>query len=233
MRTASDDATQTYLNGVFGTEDAHQKLIRETGPAPLRGMMLSPHEGALLAWLARSIDAKRILEIGSFVGYSASWLLRALPANGRLHCIEYDALHATTFLDNLAEPVGSNRLELHIGPALEILPLLSSQGPFDVVFIDADKRNYPTYAKWAATHLRVGGLLIADNSLSFGQVQVASDTPPDNTSARAGWEAMRLLNQVLADSPEWDTTLLPTAGGMTVARKLAQTSKLAPFGEYI
>ena len=215
MRNATDP-THAYLDGLFGREEPFQQSIRASAPPQLAGMMLSPHEGALLGWLAQSIGAKKIIEVGSFVGYSASWLLRALPPEGQLHCIEADANHANIFTDNLASPLDNDRVELHIGTASDILPLLSSLGPFDFVFIDADKRGTPEYLAWAKNHLRRGGIVAIDNTLNFGPVAVAAPDVPAKLSHAAGWVAMRLVNQTLAQDPDWKSILLPTSGGLTV-----------------
>jgi caffeoyl-CoA O-methyltransferase len=219
MRDSQHDQQQHYLDSLFGHEDVQATRIRASAPEKLAGMMLSAHEAALLAWLARSINAHTILEIGSFVGYSAQALLQALPADGVLHCIESDPHHAAQIRENLEAPLANHRLCLHEGAALDVLPNLEKHAPYDLIFIDADKRNYPAYAEWSARNLRPGALLVADNTLNFGSVDVSSPTPPESKSSQAGWEAMRALNAHLADDAAWDTTLLPTAGGMTVARK--------------
>jgi predicted O-methyltransferase YrrM len=133
---------------------------------------VSPAQGKLLHLLARMIGARRILEIGTLGGYSTIWFARALPAGGRVITLEANPRHATTACENVARAGLTDRVEVRIGLALETLPLIHAEqiGPFDIVFIDADKPNNPAYLAWAIRLARPGTVIIADNVVRDGTI---------------------------------------------------------------
>jgi predicted O-methyltransferase YrrM len=203
-----NDATWRYITNTFAPEDAELKAIRLVGEDLVPGMQVSAAEGKLLQLLLRMIGAKRVLEIGSFVGYSTVCMARALPENGELISLEYNPDHAMhTRAHCAAYPV-----EVMEGDAKELLRVL--EGPFDAVFIDAEKRRYVDYLDAVLPLLRPGGLIMADNSLLFGAM--AGEPLRDNISHEAEM-AMRLFNQRLA--AECDGMLIPTPEGLTVGVK--------------
>ena len=167
--------------------------------APLPPHEVSPPQGALLELLARAAGARTILEIGTLGGYSTSWLARALPPDGRLVTLEIDAAYAEAARARLPDAV-----EIVVGPALETLPRLT--GPFDLIFIDADKRNNPAYLEWALELSRPGTLIVADNVIRGGAVADPEDPDPSVRGVRAFLEA-------LSREPRVRATAIQTVGG--------------------
>jgi predicted O-methyltransferase YrrM len=162
-----------YIEELFIPPDpALQAALQATVDAGIPQIQVSPGQGKLLYLLARLSGARRILEIGTLAGYSTIWLGRALPPDGRLVTLEFDPEHATVARTNLARAGLIEQVEVVVGPALETLPQLAARDeePFDVVFIDADKINYPAYLEWAIRLTRSGGLILADNVVRGGTV---------------------------------------------------------------
>lgn len=165
------------------------RLVDDLGPA--HDHAVSPPQGALLELLARAIGARRILEIGTLEGYSTQWLARALPPDGRLVTLEVDpdrAARARAALDERAEVI--------IGPALETLPTLS--GPFDLVFIDADKRSNAEYLRHALRLSRPGTLIVADNVIRGGATADPGSQDPTVQGVRAFFDALAAARDVHA-----------------------------------
>lgn len=150
-------------------DDALAEALRASAAAGLPAIAVSVAHGKLLHLLARSIGARRILEIGTLGGYSAIWLARALPPDGRLVTLEIDPHHAATARANLARAGVADRVEIRVGAAIELLPALQG-GPFDLVFIDADKENNPAYFDHAVRLARPGALIVVDNVVRRGAV---------------------------------------------------------------
>jgi predicted O-methyltransferase YrrM len=172
-------------------------------PVPAHGGLpphdVSPPQGALLELLARLMGARSILEIGTLAGYSTAWLARALPPDGRLVTLEADPGAAALARRNLAGlPV-----EVIAGPALETLPAL--EGPFDLVFIDADKRSNAEYLRWALRLSRPGTLIVADNVVRGGAVADGSSADPSVRGVRAFFDAV-------AAEPRLRATAIQTVG---------------------
>ena len=163
---------------------------------------VSPPQGALLELLARAIGARRILELGTLAGYSTIWLARALPPGGRLVTLEADPAHAAAARANLVR--FEDRVEVIVGPALDTLPRLS--GPFDLVFIDADKRSNAEYLSWALRLARPGTLIVADNVIRGGAVIDPDDRDPSVQGVRDFFDA-------LAAAPDVQATAIQTVGG--------------------
>ena len=181
--------------------------------AGLPAIDVSPNEGKLLHLLARIQGAKRILEIGTLGGYSTIWMARALPENGRLISLEVDPLHASVARKNIERAGLSSKVEVRVGKAIEILPEL--QGPFDMIFIDADKPPYAEYFQWALRLSRPGTLIIADNVVREGRV-----LNPSDTDERV--QGVRRFNQLLSETKEVSATIMQTVGakeydGMAIA----------------
>ncbi len=159
-------AVDRYLCGVLVASDptlAAAIDAREAAGLPAHDV--SPNEGKFLHLLARIQGARAILEIGTLAGYSAIWLARALPPGGRVVTLEADSQHAELARANIARAGLAGAVEVRVGPALETLPRLVAEGrgPFDLIFIDADKRNNPGYLEWSLKLSRRGTLIVADN----------------------------------------------------------------------
>jgi predicted O-methyltransferase YrrM len=159
---------------------------RASAEAGLPQIAVSPAQGKLLGILARSIGARRILELGTLAGYSTIWLARALPAGGRLITLEANPAYAELASANIANAGLSDTVELRQGRALDTLPLLAAEGgePFDFIFIDADKQNTPEYFKWALELTRAGSLIVTDNVIRDGAVIDSASQDPVIGGAR-------------------------------------------------
>ncbi len=185
---------------------------RETLPAP--GMMVGTVEGRLLEMLVFATGAKRVLEIGTFSGFSALAMAAALPDDGRIVTCELDPVHAEAARANVAQCPHVGRIEVIEGPALETIRRL--EGPLDLVFIDADKANYLAYYEAALDKLADRGLIVADNTLWSGRVVDPSDVSEDT-------EGLRVFNDAVVADRRVVCVQLPVRDGVTLVR-------LAPTG---
>ncbi|GAA0466025.1 O-methyltransferase [Streptomyces olivaceiscleroticus] len=216
--TAVDD----YFSSLLAPADeALEAALRDSDAAGLPRINVTPNQGKLLHLLAQTQGARRILEIGTLGGYSTIWLGRALPADGRLITLEYDAHHAEVAKANLDRAGLADRTEVRVGPALDSLAKLVAEGvePFDVVFIDADKPNNPHYLDWSLKLTRPGSLIIGDNVVRGGKVTEADSTDPTVQGTR------RFL-ELMAKHPKLSATALQTVGskgydGFSLARVIA------------
>jgi predicted O-methyltransferase YrrM len=163
---------------------------------------VAPNQGKLLAMLAGLVGARRILEIGTLAGYSAIWMARALPPDGQLVTLEYEPRHAGVARRNLERAGLAERVEIRVGAALESLPHVA--GPFDLVFIDADKPSNPDYFEWALKLSRPGGLIVVDNVVRSGGVA----NPKGDASARG----TRRMFEMIAAEPRVSATAVQTVG---------------------
>jgi predicted O-methyltransferase YrrM len=202
---------ERYVTELFAVEDPILSKIRARHAAEnLPLINVSPEEGKLLHLLLLSIQAKRVLEIGSLGGYSGVWLARALPATGKLITIEKDPRHARIAREAFASAGLEGRVELIGGGALEVLPTLSPG--FDAVFIDADKEPLPKYFDWGMRLLRRGGLLLCDNAFFHGAAIDESDRSGNALGVRA-------FNRLAATDPRLVATIIPVRDGLLVGLK--------------
>jgi predicted O-methyltransferase YrrM len=187
-----------------------EDLIRETGETfgPRARMLSGRVEGVLLQTLVASTGARRVLEVGTFTGFSALMMAAALPANGELITLELSAEHAEFARSYFGRSEHGNRIRLIEGPATDIIATLD--GPFDLVFIDADKPNYPNYYDAALPLLADRGLIVVDNVLWSGQV-----LDPQNDDARA----IAAFNDKIADDDRVSQAMLSIRDGITLIRK--------------
>lgn len=211
-----DDALYHYLLDVSLRETPLLRRLREeTQALPTARWQVAPEQGQFLALLVRLMGARRLLEVGTFTGYSALCMAAALPDDGSLICCDIPGDYNATAIRYWQEAGLAGRIELRLAPALETLAQLQGaghQGSFDLIFIDADKANYPAYLESALSLLRVGGLAVFDNTLWSGRVlQVEADS--------ADTRAIQALNRALKDDPRVDLSLLPLGDGLTLCRK--------------
>jgi len=157
-----------FTNLLVHSDPVLDAALAANAKAGLPPIDVAPNQGKLLHLLARLMGARNILEIGTLGGYSTIWLARALPQDGRLITLEFNPKHAEVALENLARAGLSEIVEVRQGAALDTLPTLT--GPFDLIFIDADKPNNPNYLEWALKLSRPGTLIVADNVVRDGEV---------------------------------------------------------------
>jgi caffeoyl-CoA O-methyltransferase len=204
----------------FAAED---EVLRQTTERArehgLPSIQISPLQGKLLQVLAKACQARKILEIGALAGYSGIWLARALPADGRLITLEIDETHANVVRESFRQAQVDDRTEVRVGPALETLPQLKEEGPFDLIFIDADKGAYPQYLAEAIRLSRPGSIIVADNCVmggnALGDVQESTTQPQHFTGPRT-------YNQRAGSDPALCSIALPMSSGMTVSVVLAK-----------
>jgi predicted O-methyltransferase YrrM len=205
-----------YVAGLFAPPDeALEAALRDSEEAGLPQINVSASEGRLLQMLVEVSGSKNILEIGTLGGYSAIHFARAMPEDGRLISLELEERHAEVARRNVERAGLSGRVEVRVGDARESLGSLveSGEGPFDMIFIDADKEGYPEYLDWSLRLSRPGTLILGDNAIREGGVM-----DPDDPSSRA----MREFNEKLSKAPNLSALVLPLIreriDGLAIAR---------------
>jgi predicted O-methyltransferase YrrM len=201
-------AVDRYLNDLFVPADpALEAALHDSAAAGLPAINVTPNQGKLLMLLARMQRARNILEIGTLGGYSTIWLARALPMSGRLITLENELKHAEVARKTIARAGLAEVVEIRLGRALDTLPQLAAEGrgPFDFIFLDADKENYPGYLDWSLKLSRPGSLIIADNVVRKGDV-----IDPASPDPRV--QGMRRFNELLAAEPRVTATAIQTVG---------------------
>jgi predicted O-methyltransferase YrrM len=175
--------------------------------AGLPAIDVAPNQGKMLNLLAQLAGARKVLEIGTLGGYSTTWLARALPEDGRLITLEADAKHAEVARKNIARAGLEHLVTVRLGAALDTLPQIEKEGegPFDLIFIDADKKNIPNYLAWSLKLSRIGTLLLVDNVIRDGEVIDASSKDPNVQGARELFDALKA-------EPRLEATALQTVG---------------------
>ncbi|MBI5495687.1 MAG: O-methyltransferase [Deltaproteobacteria bacterium] len=212
-----DPTTATYASRLLALEDEVLAGIRRRAEAAgLPDIHVSAADGRHLQVLAAAMGARNAVEVGTLAGYSGVCLLRGMAPGGILHTLELDPKHAEVARKTFRLAGLTDRARIHVGPADQTLGQLSSEGPFDLVFLDADKAGYPRYLGWAAEHLRPGGVVLADNVFLWGNVG-RTEPLEGMTSATVG--AMRTFNERVVQSERWLGTLLPTGEGLAMGVK--------------
>jgi len=180
------EVDQYFSESLLPSDPILEAALEASVAAGLPAISVSPNQGKLLQMLAQILGARAILEIGTLGGYSTIWLARGLRAGGHLITLEVDPKHAEVAQLNVAGAGLQNVVDVRIGNAVEILPQLSAQrrGPFDLIFIDADKPNIPVYFEWALKLSRPGTLIIVDNVVRDGAVIDADSTDPSVQGVR-------------------------------------------------
>ncbi len=205
QRWADVDA---YLEDVLMPPDPELAAALAAGQAAgLPPIQVSAPQGRLLHLLVRTRGARSVLEIGTLAGYSTIWMGRALPPDGRLVTLEIDPAHAAVARSNVERAGLAGIVEVLLGPALQTLPRLAAEGagPFDLVFVDADKPGNAAYVGWALRLTRPGSLIVVDNVVRDGKVADADSTDPAVLGSRR-------LVELLAAEPRLDATVIQTVG---------------------
>jgi predicted O-methyltransferase YrrM len=195
-----------YLSETLVRPDAAlDEALAASDAAGLPSINVSSSQGKFLHILARLVSARSILEIGTLGGYSTIWLARGLNPGGRLITLEADSKHAELARANIARAGLGEVVDVRLGPALEALPRIAAEnrGPFDLVFIDADKPNTPQYFTWALKLSRVGSIIVVDNVIRNGEVANAGTTDP-------AVQGMRRFLEMAAAEPRVNATAIQT-----------------------
>ena len=202
------EAVDQYIaNQLIPSDPILDETVAANAAAELPAIDVAPNQGKLLHLLARIMGTRKVLEIGTLGGFSTIWLARALPEGGRMITLEANAKHAEVARGNIARAGLDRIVTLRLGAALDTLPQLAQEGegPFDLIFIDADKPNIPNYVKWALKLSRKGTLIVVDNVIRKGKIIDASS---DDANAQGA----RRLFEMLASEPRLQATALQTVG---------------------
>jgi predicted O-methyltransferase YrrM len=202
------NAVDRYITDLLvPSDDALDGALQNATDAGLPQINVAPNQGKLLYILAKLTGARSILEVGTLGGYSTIWLARALPADGRLITLELDQKHADVATRSIASAGLADKVDVRVGAALESLPKVAAEGhgPFDLVFIDADKANIPGYFDWALKLTRPGSLIIVDNVVRNGAVVDANTEDPNI-------QGVRRFNEILAAETRVTATAVQTVG---------------------
>ncbi len=218
METEIFENVDQYIRNLVGAEDEvlrnTDKSIKDANIPPIS---VSANQGKFLQVLAKTCNAKKILEIGTLAGYSTIWMARALPKNGKLISLEFDPVHARVAKKNIKNAGLSAVVDIRIGKAIDLLPQIEAnkEGPFDMIFIDADKPPYTEYFQWSLKLSRPGTVIVADNVIRDGQVLDPHSTDEMVVGAQR-------FNAFLGSSSAVTATIIQTVGskmhdGMAVA----------------
>jgi predicted O-methyltransferase YrrM len=196
-----------FTRTIVGQDEALQAALAANAAAGLPQIDVSPPHGKLIYLLARAAGARRALEIGALGGYSAIWIARALPPDGQLVTLEADERHARIARRNIAGAALSEKVEVRVGAALDLLPKIEAEGlaPFDFVFIDADKSNNENYLAWALRLSRPGTMIVVDNVVREGAILEGRASDPGTAGV------MRMF-ELMAREPRLQATAIQTVG---------------------
>jgi len=206
----ADEKLSGYVTLTYAPEDAVLAEIRaRSAAAGLPDIQVAALDGLHLEVLARAAAARRAVEIGTLGGYSGVALLRGMGPEGQLDTVELSPHHAEVARESFRRAGVADRVRVHVGAAAAVLPTLVERGPFDLVFIDADKEGYPAYLAWAADNLRPGGVVLLDNAFLFGHLH-----EPATGDRAKEIRAMQSAHETLARGGKFRATVLPTGEGL-------------------
>jgi predicted O-methyltransferase YrrM len=199
-------AVDRYFSGLLAPSDPHlDAALKANRKGRLPAIDVTPLQGKFLHVLVLLTQARRVLEIGTLGGYSTIWMARALPRGGRITTLEFEPRHAAIARANLRRAGMLKRVDIRVGAALDTLPTLKNSGPFDLIFIDADKENNPDYLRWAVRLSRRGTVIVVDNVARHGHVVDPGSPTPDVLGTRRCLELM-------ATHPRLSAAALQTVG---------------------
>jgi caffeoyl-CoA O-methyltransferase len=211
-----DAALADYVARVYAPEDDVLAEVRARSAAGgLPDIQVAALDARHLEVLARLVGARRAVEIGTLGGYSGIAILRGMAEGGTLDTVELDPHHAEVAGESFRRAGLAAQVRQHVGAAAEVLPRLAASGPFDLVFIDADKEGYPLYLGWAGANLRPGGVVILDNAFLFGHL-------PEKPAGQRATQitAMQAVHEALARGGKFRATVLPTGEGLAVGVRI-------------
>lgn len=213
--TVYDDRVSKYVIELFAGEDEDLRYARENSLIlNLPAINVKPEEGKFLQILARLSGGDKIVEIGTLGGYSGIWIARGLVENGKLITLEMNARHAEIARDHFVRAGVADKIEIRLGDAHEQMEKLTPEGPFNMVFIDAEKLGYADYYRWAVENVRAGGVIAIHNAFRKGSVAGTAE-------ADAYTEIMRDLNNQIAADPRVLSTIYPAGDGTIIAIKVS------------
>lgn len=212
-----DPKLSEYCEKFSSAEPQYLKEIsRQTHLTQINPRMLSGHlQGRFLKMIVQLLQPKNILEIGTYTGYSAICMAEGLKEGNKIDTIELNEELEKVILNNIEKSGFKNKIRLHIGDAIKIIPQILETVNFDLVFIDADKQNYPMYFDLLKDKMKAEGVIIADNVLWSGKVIDADDSKTDNETI-----AINAYNKMVAENLSFETIILPIRDGISVARKV-------------
>lgn len=218
MNTKLFEKVDQYIAQLLGTEDGALKSTLKTMKKTTMGFAnVTANQGKFLQVLARTCNAKKILELGTLGGYSTIWLARVLPADGQLITLELEQVNADIARQNIIKAGLDPQVDIRVGKAIDLLPVLEAgdAGPFDFIFIDADKPPYAEYFEWALKLSRPGTIIVADNVIRDGKVL-------DKNSKDEKVQGVQRFNKMLAENKQVTATIIQTVGskdhdGMAIA----------------
>ena len=211
--TVYNSEISQYITDLFVVEDDALNWIRQDSQAKgLPTINVKPEEGRFLQLLVHACGARHAVEIGTLGGYSGTWIARGLPRDGKLITLEKDAYHAQVSRDHFAASGVVDRVEIRVGDAHQLLKQLIPEGPFDFIFIDAEKSGYPDYFEWAIANLHDRGVITAHNAFRSGSIL--------NTNTREEADrVMQAFNHMVAQNPSLISTIYPAGDGTLIAVK--------------
>jgi predicted O-methyltransferase YrrM len=203
-QTTTPQDVDAFLNStMIGDDPALSAALESSDAAGLPQIAVSAQQGKFLSLLVGAIQARRVLEIGTLGGFSTIWLARGAGPQGRVVTLEYEPKHAEVARANLQRAGVGDRVEVVVGAALDTLPTVT--GPFDLVFIDADKENYVAYLDWAVKLSRPGSVIVVDNVIRDGKILVQDSDDPRI-------RATRQTLQMMGEHPRLETAVIQTVG---------------------
>lgn len=213
--TTYNDQISSYITSLFAIEDKPLLIARQESPKlGLPTINIQPEEGRFLQFLVQACGTRKAVEIGTLGGYSGIWIGRGLLPGGKLYTLDKEEKHADVARKHFAEAGLSDMIESCVGDAHQLLLQLIPKGPFDFVFIDADKPGYPAYFDWAVENIRLGGIIAAHNAFRKGSVAGISED--DDHS-----ELMRQFNRQVANEEQLISTIYPAGDGTLISVKIA------------
>ena len=211
--TVYNSEISQYITDLFVGEDEVLSWVRQDSQTKgLPTINIKPEEGRFLQFLVHACGARHAVEIGTLGGYSGTWIARGLPKDGKLITLEKEAYHAQVAREHFAATGVIQQVEIRLGDAHQLLKQLIREGPFDFVFIDAEKVGYPDYFEWAIANLRDGGVIAAHNAFRGGGILDTSNHDEMN-------QVMQTFNHQVAQNPRVISTIFPAGDGTLIAVK--------------
>jgi predicted O-methyltransferase YrrM len=213
--TIYNEEISQYISSIFAVEDEPLRKVREDSlKRGLPGISIRPEEGRFLQFLVRTCGAAKAVEIGTLGGYSGTWIARGLIPGGKLYTLDKESKHAEVAREHFAVAGVADRIEILIGDAHQSLSEIKKLGPFDFVFIDADKPGNPAYFDWAIENVRLGGIIATHNAFRKGTVVGIGED--DDYS-----ELTRQFNLQVADEERLISTIYPAGDGTLISVKIS------------